>query len=180
MELNWLTYSIGVILFFGIISWFFNYLSEKDWEKYSWGDPVSGFSFLIGFVFLLGGNIHMANHKLTVDYQVTRNANLISLENSVGVTGSIQGSALEFSGNIRSLSTCNFIVEEEDGIRMVSVDASDVVFHEAQGDKYVAQKLNGIYMHPFHIKKTLSISNNDFTWHIWIPKNSINRYVKFN
>lgn len=102
---------------------------------------------------------------------------LISMENSNGVSGNFTRGTGTISGN----TTCSFALEWPDGIMTIdSADTDNVIFHP--NDDGIAKVLvwHSIKYMPRATTKDFKSREYKHTYHIWIPRDKINRYVKFN
>jgi hypothetical protein len=135
--------------------------------------------FLIMFLSLVLPTIKESNpNEIRYTYE------LISLQNSNGIDGSISGGgsflAHSFSGSIQNTTSCSFVGRYKNGnIKIITDNCDNIIFRE--GTEYKAEQSVGVFHYKFALNKSQQYWDNyNYVWYITIPKESINSYIKFN
>jgi hypothetical protein len=178
--MNWLQILLIHLLLAALSIYF---LSRQKGELEDWRINLI-MPIIIGTIcFLPGyGALHdiETNHGKEVFYQ----SEVISLENSSGVAGSVSGGGFlinSFSGQLNGATNCAFIVKSEGNIEIITQNANKIIFHESADDESFAQLHYKVVSYPYRIKgKERFWDKTDYVWHIWIPANEMKRYIKFN
>ncbi len=179
--MNWLQ-----ILLIHLATIVFIVLIYARWPQ-DWMDDLLAFIVLGSLIF--GGPIYALINGQQINHgqKVYSTGQIISLENSPGVSGSVSGGgsflASSFSGNIQGATNCVFAVKfSNDEIKIITENANHVIFHESADDNSFAQCHVRQVEYPYRIGgKGRYFYNYDYvTWHVWIPSKSMNRYIRFN
>lgn len=143
------------------------------------------FTAIVGILFLFIGPL-LGDVQESRGYAVYWQGDIISLENTSSQSGNISSSGnftgWTMNGNISQSTNCSFVLDWKNGnITIQNADSSKIIFHEATDDRSVAQ----LHMNTFEYTKGFRKGKyfwdqTDFVWHIWIPKNNIKKYIKFN
>lgn len=181
--LNWL--EIIILIVVSIVALHVIYRVIKNYNtEFDSSDNLFGTLMclsIIGFFGCMFSGIFLSSvREYTGNNEVRRTASIVSLENATTTTGNVMGSAFGFSGASEGVVTCNFIIEESDGMRYLTEDTDRIVFHEATDGKVQAIKTAPTFIYKYAITKTVWVEDARYTWHVYIPKESINRYIKFN
>lgn len=177
---------LGALLSLILITYFCLTKSEKGWVF-----SIGGISFILSiFLFVFGGAMLTTKYN---EYSYVNNTliryQIVSLMNSLQPTGEISGSGSflrnYFSGGLKSETLCTFVIKKDNSeIVIENIPASKIVFFETDdGSQKVEQVFyNFNYPHRFTEQgRNLTYHfESENTWRIYLPKESFNKYIKFN
>lgn len=138
-------------------------------------------SIVIGMVVFMLSPIYFLNKSDDATnwggYNSHEDYKLISLENSPSSSGSFYRG----TGSNSPDMGCAFALEAPDQtVQIIVVSSSDVTFHPNDDGIVKVSRHNATYTMPLAIDPDKVHATNYYHWHIWIPRDSMNRYIKFN
>jgi len=178
--MNWL-HILSVLVLLWAIWWVVAYSNNH----YDWFIPPAFIGGMIMIFSVIPLSI-LADHRVYKESQVQFSGELVSLENSQSVSGSISGGggflAHSIMGSIEGVTKCSFVVQQGDRIIIIDSNVRDIIFHPTDGEVFKVEKRVSVYYEPYSLgeKNKVYWENDYFNWHITIPKSSINKYIRFN
>jgi len=189
--MNWLNILLTVVGFYSLLVFLVWFNKDNETEYFGcignfFGPPLGIIGLLLFFLSFIFFPI-LPTYPKYGGYSTYCSGELISLENSKSLSGEFSGGgsflASNYSGKMGGATFCSFVINwNNNNMAIITEDAKNISFHVAEGENYTAQKECREFWYPYRLKgeKNKYWALNDYVWHIWIPKDSIQKYVKFN
>jgi len=181
--MNWLQIFGCICAFIGLF-WVFSYFIKHDDEWYLIPSMVT---FLVGIISIpvTGCFYDYTRYK---DAQIQYSGELISLENNRGNESNLSGGGSflgwSVSGRSESATSCSFVTKwTNNNITITTDNTSRIIFHEVEGSQCKVEKHTQVFYYPYKIggeSKNSFWANDRYERHIWVPKDQIKSYIKFN
>lgn len=182
--MNWLNI-LGTIVGVYIIFFVYSFYIAKD-EDHGWkaAAVVLGFVTFVGCAILLA---FLTEAQEFGGYKKYCEGELISLENNKSFSGEFFGGGSfmgsSYAGKMGGATACSFAVSWPNGdITIITENVNMVVFHPSKESRLSVQKVCREFWYPYRLKgaEQKYWQLNNYMWHVWIPENSVQKYVKFN
>lgn len=179
---------LSIVFYMGVRIYNQNHEPRFGTWREETGSSIIVLNLVLWFVLGMGIGISHTFKKyheegLTFSYE------LISLKRTSEISGELAGGSIlggSFSGSIKTGAACQFITKDSNGvIRIKSIPFENIQFYEAS-DKPIVQKFMKTFYRPHSTNSNMNKEEHLWwredavIWKIWIPKDSINHYIKFN
>lgn len=160
-----------ICVFFG----FFNIIKHKQFDNIISGFFVGAFGVLV-LGFPLCGIFFEHDDEYWTHKYTHKECKLVSLSNGPSVTGSLYHG----TGNISGDTSCSFAVEWPDKtITIITESTKKIIFVPTKGETSVEHYIP-IRNFPRSVSQRETEMIQHSVWRIYLPKESINTYIKFN